>query len=179
LRLLEAQAGAPASLERLFGELRPWWLGLAGRLVRRHEEAEEVVQDASLCLFRRLDRFDPAKCRRAKNWLARLLVNCALDHLRRRRRVVPLPDLDPLAWPGEGPDELAERRDQAEHLRRLLDELPPRDREALLLRFEQGLTYQQIGARLGIRLLAAYRLVNKALEKLACRLGAVSPGRAA
>jgi RNA polymerase sigma-70 factor (ECF subfamily) len=178
-RLLAARDGPAADRERLFRELRPWWLALAWRLVRDRELAEEATQNASLSLLCNLHRFDPERCRRAKSWLARVLVNCAIDQIRRRRRALPPLDFDPPARSGGGPDELAQRRDQAEHLRRLLGGLPPRHREVLILRFEQELTYKQIGERMGVGLLAAYRLVNRALDELAGRAGAAGAGRAA
>ncbi len=169
-RLLAARGGASAARERLFRELRPWWLALAWRVLHDREEAQDAVQEAFLRLLLRLDRFDTAKCRRATNWLARVLINRAIEHLRRRRRAVPLLDLDAPARPEEGPAEAAERREQSARLRALLGELAPRDREALLLRFEQGLKYQRIGRRLGVSTSVAYRIVNKALDRLARRV---------
>jgi RNA polymerase sigma-70 factor (ECF subfamily) len=178
LLLLSARDMAPGALDRLLWELRPGWLALAGRLVRDRDAAQDVVQEASVHLWRRLDRFDPAKCRRAKSWLDRLLVNRAIDHLRRRRRALPLLEYDLSAPPGEQPDQQAERRERTDRLRHQLGELPPRDREALLLRFEQGLGYKRIAAHLGVSISGAYRIVHKALRRLAHTMSEAG-GRAA
>lgn len=165
-RVLAAQDGTQA--EQLFRDLLPWWLRLARRLVRDSEEANDVVQEASLRLWRSLGRFDPEKCHRSKHWLARFLVNCAIDRLRRRRHTLPLSEFDLQDRTAEA-DDLAQRREQAHRLHRLLAELPHRDREALRLRFERGLTYADVGAQLGVSLGTAYRVINKALQRLASR----------
>src|SRR5262245_2420434 len=88
---------------------------LAHRLTGNEQDAEDVVQEAFLRAFRRLEQYDE----RAKfsSWLHRIAANCAYDQLRarKRRREDPWPDPGepgdaPLQFPAgnPSPDRLTE-----------------------------------------------------------------------
>ena len=63
---------------------RTYMYNLALRLTGREQDAKDVVQDSLLNAFLHLDRFEGRADLRT--WLHRIVVNCALDHLRALRR---------------------------------------------------------------------------------------------
>lgn len=82
-----------------------------------------------------------------------------------------------LAYPGDGPEEYAERVNQREHLERLLVELTPQQREALSLRYGldggQEMTLAKVGKCMGVSRERVRQLEAAALKQLrtVCRSG--------
>lgn len=116
----------------------------------RAEDAQEVAQEAFLAAWRGLPRFR-GQCR-FSSWLYKLTANAAVDRLRREKRrpaAVPLEDAGEPADP-HTPQEELERRELQRAVQQALDRLTPEHREVLLLRQMQGLSYQEIGAALGL-----------------------------
>jgi RNA polymerase sigma-70 factor (ECF subfamily) len=113
----------------------------------RHD-AEELVQDAFVRAYRALAAWPPARIRdlRVRGWLTTILLNAARNRARVRR--VPTTELafDPGAEPVADP--LA-RRDERETWARLLADLSPAQRTAVVLRHVDGLSYAEIAAATG------------------------------
>ena len=63
-------------------------------------------------------------------------------------------------------DELLERRQRAEKVRDALEELKPSDREALLLRYEAGLSYREVGEVMATGEATARKRASRALARL-------------
>ncbi len=82
-------------------------------------------------------------------WLFTIARNVAVDHYRQRRAMVPLEEAEHLPA-GEGPEELAERRSDAERLAHLLSLLPERERELMSLKYGAGLTNRAIARLTGL-----------------------------
>jgi RNA polymerase sigma-70 factor, ECF subfamily len=76
-----AVAGDPQALEELLAAARPRLLATALRMVRDRDDAEDVVQEAMLKVCRNLGRFEGRAA--LSTWLHRIVVNCALDKMRR------------------------------------------------------------------------------------------------
>lgn len=106
-------------------------LNLAYRFCRNRAEAEEMVQEAFLRVYRKLHlyREDAA----FSTWMFSVAVRLFTSHMRRRRPPgLPLAAFDRM--PGEEPAALAiERRDRDEAVRRAVGTLPPRYQEAINL----------------------------------------------
>jgi RNA polymerase sigma-70 factor (ECF subfamily) len=142
------------------------WHGLAADLrrylVRRigdEAEAEDVLQETFLKLHRHLAELDEE---RVAPWVYRVARNAAVDHRRRRARIVDSTEHD------EGPEPPSERDDGANvneqvasWLRPMLSELPEPYREALELTEFEGLTQQQLAERLGLSLSGAKSRVQR------------------
>lgn len=111
-------------------------------------DAEELVQDALVRAYRALAAWPEARIRelRLRGWLTTILLNAARNRARVRR--VPTTELvfDPGAEPVADP--LA-RRDSRETWARLLAELSPAQRTAVVLRHVDGLSYAEIAAAVG------------------------------
>ena len=113
--------------------------GTALRMLRRPEEAEEVVQDAFLA-FHREDPGIPTN--QLGRWLSRVVVNGCLDRLRRAKR-----------WRqeelGERPLRSA-RPDLRVDLARAVEQLPERARLVFLLHDVEGLSHDELSDALGV-----------------------------
>ena len=105
--------------------------------------ARDVVQDT----FIRLCRQDPAKVRdHLKAWLFTVCRNRAFDLLRKDQHTQTL---DEIRWrnvpdPSLQPDARADAEERLARIMKLLDRLSPNQRDVILLKFQQGLSYQEI-----------------------------------
>jgi RNA polymerase sigma-70 factor (ECF subfamily) len=161
---------------RAFGELydllAPQLLGVAMRLLRRRDLAEDALQEAFVKIWTNAARYDPSRGA-ATAWLVVMVRRCAIDRLRRSPPVGPT--LDELTA-----DEVSQRLsidparsfDHAEDIRRCLDGLSEEHRNALLLAYTEGLTHEEIAARLAVPLGTAKSWVRRAaLRMKACLEG--------
>jgi RNA polymerase sigma-70 factor (ECF subfamily) len=126
-------------------------LGLALRMLGDREAAEEVVQEAFLALWRYARTYQPARGS-VRSWLLGIVHHRAIDRLRGRPAVAPLPDeLGP--DPG-APDvwTLAAQQLDRQEIQRALAALPPDQREAIELAYFAGFTHQQIASTLQLPL---------------------------
>ena len=116
-------------------------------------DAEEVAADALLRAHRALRRYDDQRIRelRLSAWLHRITVNAARNRIRDRGpATAEITDALGLAAPdAHGPDSVVDRLDGTERLRRHLARLPRAQREAVVLRHVQDLTYADVAGALG------------------------------
>ena len=140
-------------------------------------QAEDLAQDTFVKAFRNLAAFDPT--RRLSSWLFRIAHNTALDSLRRvRPAFVPI-DIMPgqtgeragiadLSTP-PAPDPV-ERRALGQALESAIAQLRPEQRVAVSLRYEEGLSFDEIGQVLGVPEATARSHVYRARKELSRRL---------
>ncbi len=105
-------------------------------------EAEDLTQEAFIRAHKSLPNFGPPW--NFRTWIFRMTRNLFLDGLRKRRAEVPLDDAVRDPFPGASPESRAMLEDVAGRVRDTLDRLPPRSREALVLREIHGLAYAEI-----------------------------------
>ncbi len=139
------------------------------RFVRTTAAAEDVTQEVFIKVWKQLHRFKPGTGLRP--WLFRIARNTAIDHLRKKQSI-PLSyfeDNDNEAvFADASTDSLEEamgREDKAA-LSDALQELDMRYREVLLLRAEQGLTFEEIGLSIGKPLNTVKSLYRRGLVRL-------------
>ena len=100
------------------------------------ETAADLTQDAFLKVFDKLHTYRPG--RKFYSWLYALAVNTARDYLRRDRRQPVIADHDPeMTVPST--DGAPGDEDDVQSLLQIMRRLPVRDREAVLMRFREGL----------------------------------------
>ncbi len=159
------------------------------RLVRDRQLAEDLAQESFVKAFRHLARYDSR--RKLASWLFKIAHNTTLDYLRKFRPVtVPLE-----ASSGDDPadswevlrapeDQKPDRRADSAALRQALDralgKLRPSYSEVLTLRFQEGLSYQEIAEVTGLALGTVKIHLHRGRKALAQRLaeaGWAPPGR--
>jgi len=128
-------------------------------------EAEETVQEALLAAYDSFDAFRGEGSLRA--WLLGIARRmCARRLAKRTRRERRLQLVHDAAGDAALPDDIVARRRAAGRVRDALEELKPSDREALLLRYESGLSYREIGLVCGIDEPAARKRTSRALARI-------------
>ncbi len=153
--VVRAQAGDDRAFRDLMDAYRTAFYGLARRYVGSHPETDDVLQDSFVKVYQNLrgltqpEAFFP--------WARRIIVNTALDHLRRRRRSGEVlvdeaehPEVATRESAFEPPDRGVERREFLRRLELALHALPPRQREVVVLHDVEGLTTQEVAERCGI-----------------------------
>ena len=150
----EARTGSQEAYHELVRRFERPVFSLIVRMVRDRATAEDLTQEAFIKAFSNLDRYDPQ--RKFSSWLFKIAHNATIDHLRRRRPdTVPLeasPDEEDAAGldrvlsdPGQrGPQVAAARSELAAALETAVAGLRPEYREIVVLRFAEGLSYQEI-----------------------------------
>ena len=146
--------------------------GLARRILRNEQDAEEVVQDVFSQAWRTAGRFD-ARRGSVAGWLLVMARTRAIDRLRgRQSRPASAPGLDLDAVPSSdaGPTEQLALVDQSHRVRAAVACLPAIQREALELAYFQGLTQSEIAERLAQPLGTIKTRIRSALGTLRERL---------
>jgi RNA polymerase sigma-70 factor (ECF subfamily) len=161
---------ASETAERLYEEHSGWIYGYCLRLLRSPEEAEDAVQTTYLNACRSLQQGTQPRVGSA--WLLRIAQNVCFARMRssgRRGRLERVQDTavleETVAAPQQSPDALI-------GLTEALCSLPERQREAILLREWQGLSYQEVAERMGLTQAAVEALLFRARRSLAAALEA-------
>jgi len=147
--IANARSGDPAALNRLLTHARPRLFAVALRVVRDRDDAEDVVQEALLKVCRSLTRFEGRSS--FSTWLHRIVVNAALDRLRRQgaRRERPADDDGRHATPvdmidEQTPERLVARHETGEVVQVALARLSPVHRDVLVRREFDGESYRDL-----------------------------------
>ncbi|MGH8215756.1 MAG: sigma-70 family RNA polymerase sigma factor [Rhodanobacteraceae bacterium] len=165
--LLRASAGGDrAAFEMLYRRTSNKLFGICVRMLRDPGEAEEVLQDVYVNVWRRAARFDPVRAT-AMTWLITLARNRCIDHLRRRREV-PLDEATAgrIVDPGPGPARSSEASEQRQRLEDCLGTLAELQRKAVCAAFFSGATYNQLAARLDVPLATMKSWIRRSLIRL-------------
>jgi RNA polymerase sigma-70 factor (ECF subfamily) len=161
--------GDVSAFRRIVEGTSPRLLRLAARLLGSPADAEDVVQEAYVKAYRALKagRFDQKS--RVDTWLYRIVVNAALDSLRRRSRGRTVSDaLGDVALAG-APS--AEARVALAELDDWLAALPAEQRTAITLKALEGLTSPEIAGLMGSTEGAVEQLLVRARATLRQRRG--------
>ena len=162
------------------GELYDQYAGIAMAVALRvlHDRgaAEDVVHDAFVAVWQKIDRFDAAHGT-LRSWLLAIVRNRAIDRL---RRVRPAEDIDELdrrsllrSTPNPTWDATLASLDRGA-LAAALGTLPAEQREAVELAYFEGLTYREVAVRMGVPPGTASGRLRMALAKVRV---ALSPDR--
>ena len=162
LRVGEGDVGA---YRELVARYAPELLGFATRMLRDATEAEDVVQETCLRLWQHAREYKPSA--RVTTWLHRIAHNLAIDRLRARGRLKPLPDEDEDVMPESArqPSLIDEKR-RVLALDAALAELPERQAAALTLVHLHGLSGKEAAEVLGIGAEALESLLARARRAL-------------
>ncbi|HEY2158926.1 MAG TPA: sigma-70 family RNA polymerase sigma factor [Isosphaeraceae bacterium] len=151
----------------------------AGRMLGDDDAARDVVQDTFLRLCAQdRETIEP----RLAEWLFTVCRNRALDVLRKERRMTQLSDDHARVRPGpdRDPADSAASRDSAAKALRLLDSLPPSQRDVIRLKFQNDFSYQEISRISGHSVSNVGYLIHVGLKTLRRQLaeGPTAPAQA-
>jgi RNA polymerase sigma-70 factor, ECF subfamily len=138
----------------------PFALRVAARLIPDKRAAEDVVQEAMVRAWSQSSQFDAERAR-FTTWLYRIVVNLCIDHQRRVQPQSLSDDFDPVD-PAPGAAELLEDRERDATLARELRKLPARQRAAMTLVYDEGLSGVEAARVLGLSAKAVERLLARA-----------------
>src|SRR6185295_11669533 len=143
---------------------------IAYKFTGKHDDTEDLTQEIFLKVFKSLDKFNQDAD--FSTWLGSVARNYCIDHYRasKREKEVLVDDLVAfdlaVATAGTNPQRVLEDRDRRSFLRRGLELLPDKLREAVVLRDLQGLTYQEMAERLGLPEGTVKSRINRGREEL-------------
>jgi RNA polymerase sigma-70 factor (ECF subfamily) len=168
-RLIEAaRHGSEDAARSLVDAHKDRLFAFVWRILRNHEESEEICQEAFLRAFSSLDTFMPEY--RFSTWLFTIGYRLCLNHLRRKKTLTGEVDFSLMS--DDEPD-VSERLAESEEARRLkdkiwsaVDRLSVPQRAAVLLFYREGMSCDQIAKTLGIPMATAKSHLHRARGKL-------------
>jgi len=148
--------GDEESLELLVQKYLKTIYSFTYRYVGNRQDAEDVMQEVFVKVWRNLKKFDQQKS--FKTWIFAIAKNTALDRLK-KKKVIPFSYFEnergenmiteTLIDPSPLPDELLEKASMAQILTSAMEKLLPKYRMVLFLRYNDHFTFREIGESLG------------------------------
>jgi RNA polymerase sigma-70 factor (ECF subfamily) len=132
--------------EELYRRLSPRMYAVCLRYAGNAEEAEDILQEGFIKVFKKLDSFRSEGS--FEGWVRRIFVNTAIEHFRRKRYLMPVTEKEENTIEGKYIsvlDELAEKDILA-----LVQELSPGYRTVFNMYVVEGYTHKEIADMLGI-----------------------------
>jgi RNA polymerase sigma-70 factor (ECF subfamily) len=159
--VVRARDGDPDAFAEIVRSYQRRVYGVAIRMTRRHEVADDITQDTFLRAYRNLGRFELG--RPLLPWLTKIAVNLSINYLNgaaRREQALYSEDLpagpressaDPAANPLDGdPQRSLESKEFDMALALAVEALPPDHRSVFLLKVVEGMRYEEIARTLDI-----------------------------
>jgi RNA polymerase sigma-70 factor (ECF subfamily) len=150
------QRDQPKAFEALYDRFKDYVYRTALFVTRNSDEAEDAVQETFLDVLRALPNYRVEGPARFETWLYRVTVNRCRSRMRRKtlpseewddieERLERIPEPHP-----DNPEDVVVRQERAVALWRAVDGLPEAHRVVVMLRYQQGLAYDEIAQTLGI-----------------------------
>lgn len=174
---IEAMIGRIARKDRkaflaLYDATSAKLFGICLRVLKDRVEAEDVLQDVFVKVWRHADRYE-ANGLSPMTWLITVTRNTAIDRLRSRRTVVEDGEaLERLQDASPGPEAQAMAASQAREIVRCMEELEADRAAAVRAAYLDGQTYQALAERFGVPLNTMRTWLRRSLIKLKECLGA-------
>ena len=173
-------AGDQAACASFYDTVAPGMYRLAYSILLHQEDAEDVTQEAMVYAFRNLHHYDQARGA-IRTWLYTITVSRCRNA--RRRKWLPTTalshllslGLEPMVPPDHTPEAAISRMGVRDALENALATLSPRLREAVALRYGQGLTYREMAEVLDCPQKTAESRVRLAHEALRVALQPYNP----
>ena len=168
--------GDSAALRSLHEKVARPLFSQALKMLSNPLEAEEIVQDVFLSVWKNAGKFESGKAK-VFTWLTVLTRNKCIDKIRAKQRRIPTADTredgDQVVAEVDGTtavDELT-KKERLEAIRTELAKIPQEQREAVELAFFSGLTHVQVAEKLGISIGTAKSRIRYAFQRLRSQLG--------
>lgn len=159
-----AQSGNRAAFDEIVRRYGSFALRVASRLCHDRTAAEDAAQEAMLRIWHQIHRYDP-EIARFSTWLYRITVNLCIDQSRKWRGEA-LPEGYEETDPSPDGEQTLAALETRQNLAAALRGLPARQRAAMLLVYEEGLSGAEAARVLGFSPKAVERLLARAREQL-------------
>jgi len=166
--LAATASGDRGAFERLYQHTSAKLFGVCLRILRERSEAEEVLQDVYLTVWRKASQYDAARASPI-TWLAMIARNRAIDRVRSaqvERASVPIDFAIDLVDDLPGAGTLADAASESQALQDCLDELGVEQRRAIRVAFFEGSTYEELAQRSATPLGTIKSWIRRGLIKL-------------
>jgi len=170
--MLKYAAGDARAFEILYTRHRGGLYRYLARQCRNNAVAEELFQDVWMSLVRTRERYTVQA--KFTTFVYRMAHNKLIDYYRKQSKGVPAsfddedcPDLEAIEDIGaQTPDQILEKEEKLENLKKMVNLLPDAQREAFLLREESGLKLDEIADITGVNVETAKSRLRYAVSKL-------------
>ncbi|RKH00627.1 sigma-70 family RNA polymerase sigma factor [Corallococcus carmarthensis] len=174
--LKQVALGSAAAMRDVYARCSARAFAIAVRLLPTRADAEEVLQETFLDVWRRAREFDPARGG-LETWVTTIARTRAIDRLRSLGTVSRMVDgvaqqPPPVSATPPSPDDSASAAQEQARVRVAMAQLPPEQREVVLLAYFDGLSQSEIAQKTGQPLGTVKTRARLALEKLAVLLEA-------
>ncbi|MGI8760206.1 MAG: RNA polymerase sigma factor [Jatrophihabitantaceae bacterium] len=163
-----AQDGYLDAFEALVQRYSPVAYRVALRLLRDHQDAQDVAQESLVAVWQHLSGFRMDSS--FSTWLYRIVSRTALNRLARARRADTGADLDQVVDQAAGPADRVASQQTVDAVTAAVATLPPAQRVAVVLHHFEGLPYAQVAAITGATIPAVRSHLFRARRTLAATL---------
>ncbi len=169
--MLAFQRGDEAAFAQIVRRFQVRVVSLAYRYLGSSADAEDLAQEVFLRVYRAKEGYEPSA--RFSTWIYRITANASLNHIRSRRVRRSVSARMPEAAEGDAVPDFEDEEAKAPHddmekaelavvLRRIVDDLPERQRVAILLNKYEGLSYEDVAAAMEMSVMAVKSLLTRA-----------------
>ncbi len=166
--LVRVAAGDRAALRLVYQDTSAKLFGVCLRILNDRSEAEDVLQDVYVTVWRKAAAFDPGRASPI-TWLVAIARNRSIDRLRSSamsRRTEPIEAAEAIHDPAPSAADRVELAQQHVRLAGCLEELEPRQSAAIRAAFLEGATYEELAARMTVPLGTMKSWIRRGLLKL-------------
>ncbi len=166
----KAQQGDMDAFESLVRKYQQRVYAICRRLTGAHQSADDLAQETFIKAYFALARFDAQWP--LYPWLRKIALNSGLNYLKTRSRERPLDEgpigtrNTPLSAPADDPEERLERAEFADRFERAVASLPSDQKSVFVLRFHEGMSYEEISRSLDLPIGTVMSRLNRARQKL-------------
>ena len=166
--LARVAGGDRAALQIVYQAAAAKLFGVCLRILNDRSEAEDVLQEVYLTVWRKAASFDPARASPI-TWLVAIARNRSIDRLRATagsRRMDPIDAAEAVRDPAPAAVELVEAAQQSSRLTLCLEQLESRQSTAIRAAFLDGNTYEELAERMNVPLGTMKSWIRRGLLKL-------------
>lgn len=139
--------GSPIAQRKLFEKFAPKMMSVCLRYMKDGQEAEDVLQDGFIKVFQKLNAYENTGS--LEGWIRRIIVNTALDQLRRNSKFGYTDDVNEVGYKIENNDFTVEGL-MAQDLMKLISEMPEGYKVVFNMFAIEGYSHKEIADLLGI-----------------------------
>ncbi len=165
--------GDPIAFDQLVNKYRQLVYAVAYRYTHNHEEADDLAQETFIKAYENLSGFRGEAS--LKTWLLRITTNLSIN-VKKSSRIAKDIGEEPAEFSHQQKDSLHGliSKDDKDQLRRAIQRLPERQKEALLLKTYKDLTYEEVSSIMDCSVGTVKANIFHAMKKLKQMLGGES-----